>query len=138
MLTSYIARASYIIQVGCVALFTTIYVILVCICFRSEMRFSKFATKRAMVPTQRFVNSYNLLFEKEGTSMRDILVSKKRDHMKIKMTNMQSTSAVATGKLAKWLAKYRSGILEVGSRCGSRENDVERLKADVQMCDSVG
>ena len=73
---------------------------------------AEFATKKGMMPTQRFVSSYNLHFERQGTSMREMLVSKKRDAIKIKITNTQSKSAAATSELTKWLDKCRKGILE--------------------------
>ena len=75
-----------------------------------------------MMPTQRLVSSYNLHFERQGTSMREMLLSKKRDAFRIKITNTQSKSAVATGKLTKWLDKYHTGIRKVGHEDVTRDD----------------
>ena len=63
------ADPSLAYAIGFVALLMAVTLILLCICFRSEMRFSKKMTKKIMMPVQKEISAYNLRFERQGTTI---------------------------------------------------------------------
>ena len=98
------------IFVGLLAL----YLVASFICFRSLMRTAKWGTKTFVNPTVKYVGKLNLTYEKQGTDLKDSIVCKRKDELKIRIAREQPAKADASNKMTEWLMKVAKGMEKGG------------------------
>ena len=104
------AAFAFSVVVGILA----VYLVLSCICFRSLMRTAKWGTKVAVNPIVKGVGKLNLTYEKRGTDLKDSIVCKRKDELKIRIAREQPATADASNKMTEWLMKGAKGMEKGG------------------------